>query len=95
MTKIWKKEYYENLLGLEKKEKTVVDYYEEIRKAQKEIEVIRLNCPHSVKELVMYMHRPGALSPSYVCKKCDVNLGSATEEDSKKAWDEWNKGFQK
>lgn len=91
MTKIWKKEYYENLLGLEKKEKTISDYYEEIRKAQVKIEAIRSACSHSAKELVMYMHRPGALSPAYVCKTCDTNLGPANEEDAQKAWDEWNK----
>lgn len=89
--KLFKKDYYEKLLGISSKTPaSIEDYYSQIRDAQAKIEEIRSKCDHSTHKVVMYSWRPGAMQPSRVCETCDKYLEAATEEESKEIWDKFH-----
>ena len=75
-----------------KKEFSIQDYYQQIADAQKKIEELRAVCNHLEFQVNMYMWRPGAMQPQRICKACDAVVPGITEEETKKAWDEWTMG---
>lgn len=92
--KIWKRDYYEKLLGIKPAEKTVSEYQVDIQRAQQKIEELQSQCSHDTYQVVFYSWRPGALHPSHVCSRCTKHLGDATEEESEALWDSFNKRTQ-
>ena len=91
--KLWKRDYYEKLFRDKASTQTVQDYQLEIQEAQKKIEELQAKCAHKNHEAVFYSWRPGAMQPSYVCTECSKYLGAASDEDSKKLWDNYHKGY--
>lgn len=87
--KIWKKDYYEKLLGVKSSDKTVQDYQLQIQQAQLKIFELQSRCTHDNYEVVFYSWRTGAMCPSHVCTGCDKYLRDATKEESAKLWEEY------
>jgi uncharacterized protein with PIN domain len=91
--KIFKKDYYEQLFG--KKTETVAEYYADIARAQKRILELQSKCNHLTYDVAFYMWRPGAMEPSHICKTCNAVIGSATQEESEKLWQEFKGEMEK
>jgi hypothetical protein len=86
--KLFKKNYYEKLFA--KPKKTVQDYQLIAMHAQEKIQELQNMCSHEHVTAMMYSWRPGAMQPSYVCSACSKYIGEASEEVSKKLWDEFH-----
>ena len=87
--KLFKRDYYEKLFIT--RAQTVQDYQLQIAQAQEKIRDLQAKCEHPNFEVMFYSWRPGALQPSRVCKTCNFSF-EASEEETKRLWDRYNKG---
>jgi hypothetical protein len=90
--KQFKKDYYEKLFA--KKDKTISDYEQIITHAQGKIQEIQSKCDHSKVQVGMYMFRPGSVIPTKICMSCNAPVEGITQEETDKAWADWNKTMQ-
>lgn len=68
----------------------ITELYLIIHSANKEIEEIRSECPHTSHRCEMYMWRPGGFFPSRICLVCDKPLNGITEQESAEIWRKFN-----
>jgi len=81
-------------MKIPKKKFTVQDYQNQIMEMQSKIQELQSKCNHLEWDVCFYMWRPGAMNPAHICKSCNVYIRAASEEESKKLWDEWHKNNQ-
>jgi len=90
--KQFKKDYYEQLFA--KEEKTIQDYEQIITHAQIKIQELQAQCNHAKVQVGMFMSRPGCVMPTKICMSCNMPVPGITQEESDRAWEEWNKTMQ-
>jgi hypothetical protein len=89
--KIWKKDYYEKLMGLKPEvkpmpQKSVSDLQLEIQALQKQIQELQAVCTHPHYNVAFWSSRPGHMQPAHVCVQCNAYIGEATKEEADALW---------
>jgi hypothetical protein len=95
--KIWKREFYEKLLGIDKQviagqkqEQSVFELQTEIQRLQALVAELQGKCKHPSHTVMFWSWRPGAMQPSHVCNHCNGYIGPATEEEGKNLWKDYH-----